>query len=71
MSNWKIHFIHKCDNCGQCWEMQVPHEAEGVTQEDFRTIDCDNCQYPTVGLTYEESKIWWAIVDAEESEDAE
>jgi hypothetical protein len=71
MNNWKIHLIHKCDNCGSCWEVRVPQEAEGVTVDDFRTMPCDNCEWECVGLTAEEADIWWAIVDNEETEDAE
>ena len=71
MTNWKIHFIYKCDNCGSCWEVRVPHGITTITEDDFRTYECDECQYPTVGLTEEEGNIWWAIVDAEETEGAE
>lgn len=66
MSNWKIHFIHKCDNCGLCWEVRVPQDAVGVTESDFRTMGCEDCGWSSVGMTIAEADAWWAIVDANE-----
>jgi predicted RNA-binding Zn-ribbon protein involved in translation (DUF1610 family) len=64
MSNWKIHFIHKCDNCGECWEVRVSHqdaESRGIGAEA-----CEDCGWEVVGLTIAEADIWWAIVDNNE-----
>ena len=69
MSNWKIHFIHKCDNCGECWEVRVSHqdaESRGIGAEAFRTMRCEDCGWEVVGLTIAEADIWWAIVDNNE-----
>lgn len=71
MKKWKIHFISKCDNCGNCWEVRAQRPPAGYTEADFRTTTCDDCGWLTVGLTPEESDIWWAIVDNEETEEAD
>lgn len=69
MSHWKIQLIYKCDNCGNCWELRVPHGAEigDHTVETLRATECRECEWECVGLTNEEANIWWAIVDNEET----
>jgi hypothetical protein len=72
MSNWKIHFLHKCDNCGECWEVRVSHqdaESRGIGAEAFRTMRCEDCGWEVVGMTMPEWDAWWEIVDANSTED--
>lgn len=67
MTTQEIRLTFKCDNCGTSWETRITTESEiALSADDWRDEVCE-CNHPCVGLTHEESDIWWEIVDAEET----